>query len=274
MFHRNLRFWQERLEIGTRKASIPRTWRRSWFVTLLHWRRMSASVSSRTVLQLPSSLILPAWNWSQARVRYDNLSTIYWMKCIQGELFQCRRRSLLSATASIFIRNQRKTDVDDYRPRYFLVINVKFTDVCTSGMVVYENGHTTMANECNCLNVCWMHCAKPSFESFSNQTLNFIVVKLIRDVNSDDWNNQNENQCFERRLRGLTRISSPFCWQDLALWAYPKTPGFFEDAVVCCIRENPEPVVFKISCHGVRPELELDRRQLQFDRVLLHRFVR
>jgi len=63
-------------------------------------------------------------------------------------------------------------------------------------------------------------------------------------------------------------------WQDLTLWAYPKTPGFFEDAVVCCIRENPEPVVFKISCHGVRPELELDRRQLQFDRVLLHRFVR
>ena len=43
---------------------------------------------------------------------------------------------------------------------------------------------------------------------------------------------------------------------------------------MCCIRENPEPVIFKISCHGVRPELELDRRQLQFDRVLLHRFVR
>ncbi|XP_068693384.1 hydrocephalus-inducing protein homolog [Montipora foliosa] len=59
--------------------------------------------------------------------------------------------------------------------------------------------------------------------------------------------------------------------QNLTLWAYPKTPGFFEDAVVCCIRENPEPVVFKISSHGVRPELELDRRQLQFDRVLLHR---
>lgn len=59
--------------------------------------------------------------------------------------------------------------------------------------------------------------------------------------------------------------------KDLSIWAYPKTPGFFEDALVCCIRENPEPVVFKVSCHGVRPELELDRKQLQFDRVLLHR---
>lgn len=72
----------------------------------------------------------------------------------------------------------------------------------------------------------------------------------------------------------VSKIFLSILWQDLTLWAYPKTPGFFEDAVVCCIRENPEPVIFKISCHGVRPELELDRRQLQFDRVLLHRFVR
>ena len=55
------------------------------------------------------------------------------------------------------------------------------------------------------------------------------------------------------------------------MWAYPKTPGFYEDSLVCCIKENPEPVLFKVSCHGVRPELELDKKTIQFDRVLLHR---
>ena len=59
----------------------------------------------------------------------------------------------------------------------------------------------------------------------------------------------------------------------MTIWAYPKTPGFYEDSVVCCVKENPEPILFKVSAHGVRPELELDRKLIQFDRVLLHRFV-
>ncbi|KAK7505680.1 hypothetical protein BaRGS_00002951 [Batillaria attramentaria] len=58
---------------------------------------------------------------------------------------------------------------------------------------------------------------------------------------------------------------------QITVWAYPKGPGRYEDAVVCCIRENPEPVVFKIACDGFRPELELDKKQLHFDKVLLHR---
>ena len=61
--------------------------------------------------------------------------------------------------------------------------------------------------------------------------------------------------------------------QQLKVWAYPKTPQLFEDALVCCVKENPEPITFKLSCHGVRPELELDKKQLQFERVLLHRYA-
>ncbi|XP_025115052.1 hydrocephalus-inducing protein-like isoform X4 [Pomacea canaliculata] len=57
----------------------------------------------------------------------------------------------------------------------------------------------------------------------------------------------------------------------LTVWAYPKGPGRFEDAVVVCIRDNPEPVVFKVACDGFRPELELDKKVLHFDKVLLHR---
>ena len=59
----------------------------------------------------------------------------------------------------------------------------------------------------------------------------------------------------------------------LTVWAYPTKPGLIEDNLVACIKENPEPTVFKICCHGVRPELELDKKMLQFDKVLLMRKV-
>ncbi|XP_044289866.1 hydrocephalus-inducing protein homolog [Varanus komodoensis] len=59
--------------------------------------------------------------------------------------------------------------------------------------------------------------------------------------------------------------------QVLTVWAYPTASGIFEDSIVCCIKENPEPVVFRICCQGVRPELDLDRRQLHFEKLLLHR---
>ncbi|XP_055892829.1 hydrocephalus-inducing protein homolog isoform X5 [Biomphalaria glabrata] len=49
------------------------------------------------------------------------------------------------------------------------------------------------------------------------------------------------------------------------------SPGHYEDALVCCIKENPEPVIFKVSCDGYRPELDLDKRIFHFDKVLLHR---
>ncbi|XP_053127193.1 hydrocephalus-inducing protein homolog isoform X2 [Hemicordylus capensis] len=59
--------------------------------------------------------------------------------------------------------------------------------------------------------------------------------------------------------------------QDLTVWAYPTASGIFEDNIVCCIKDNPEPAVFQICCQGVRPELELDRRLLHFEKLLLHR---
>ena len=65
---------------------------------------------------------------------------------------------------------------------------------------------------------------------------------------------------------------APFS-QELSIWAYPKVPGLYEDALVCCVKENPEPIVFKLVSYGVRPELELDKKVLHFDKVLLHRSV-
>lgn len=59
--------------------------------------------------------------------------------------------------------------------------------------------------------------------------------------------------------------------QPLTIWAYPRHEGHYEDKIVCCIRENPEPVVFKVCCDAFLPALELDKKVFHFDSVLLHR---
>ncbi|CAD5117498.1 DgyrCDS6267 [Dimorphilus gyrociliatus] len=63
----------------------------------------------------------------------------------------------------------------------------------------------------------------------------------------------------------------PGASQTLCIWAYPKEKGEFRDELVCCIRDNPEPVRFKLLCYGERPELEIEKKSIQFERVLLHR---
>ncbi|XP_030060864.1 hydrocephalus-inducing protein homolog [Microcaecilia unicolor] len=84
--------------------------------------------------------------------------------------------------------------------------------------------------------------------------------------------------CFQHDVKAITFILeppnmtlNPYEKQELSVWAYPTTTGIIEDNIVCCIKDNPEPAIFKICCHGVRPELELDRKQLHFDRILMHR---
>ncbi|XP_074864560.1 hydrocephalus-inducing protein homolog isoform X2 [Carettochelys insculpta] len=84
--------------------------------------------------------------------------------------------------------------------------------------------------------------------------------------------------CFQHDIKANTYLLDPPTMilkpnekQELSIWAYPTAPGIFDDSIVCCIKENPEPVVFRICCHGVRPELELDRKQLHFEKLLLHR---
>ncbi|VEL33994.1 unnamed protein product [Protopolystoma xenopodis] len=58
---------------------------------------------------------------------------------------------------------------------------------------------------------------------------------------------------------------------QVTIYAFPRAIGRVEDSLVCCIRENPEPVVFRLACNGVLPELEIDKRVLHFDRALIQR---
>jgi len=55
------------------------------------------------------------------------------------------------------------------------------------------------------------------------------------------------------------------------LWAFPPKAGEFEDTLVACYRENPEPFIVKLTCQGVTPELEFVEKKFAFDRVLLNR---
>ncbi|ORY39534.1 hypothetical protein BCR33DRAFT_853320, partial [Rhizoclosmatium globosum] len=62
--------------------------------------------------------------------------------------------------------------------------------------------------------------------------------------------------------------------QALSIWAYPRSANHFEDTLIFCVKDNPEPYCYKISCIGVKPELEIDKRQLSFDKLLLGRSER
>ncbi|XP_035381538.1 hydrocephalus-inducing protein homolog [Electrophorus electricus] len=84
--------------------------------------------------------------------------------------------------------------------------------------------------------------------------------------------------CFQHDTKATTFILDPSSMvlkpnekKELRVWAYPTTPGLIEDSVMCYIKDNPEPAVFRIACRGVRPELEVDRKFLNFDKILLHR---
>ncbi|KAJ3129345.1 hypothetical protein HK098_001757 [Nowakowskiella sp. JEL0407] len=59
--------------------------------------------------------------------------------------------------------------------------------------------------------------------------------------------------------------------QNLQVWAYPRQHSYFEDMLIICVKDNPEPICYKISCIGVKPELEIDKKTLSFDKLLLNR---
>ncbi|KAJ3215867.1 hypothetical protein HDU67_010224 [Dinochytrium kinnereticum] len=67
---------------------------------------------------------------------------------------------------------------------------------------------------------------------------------------------------------------APGQMQNFHLWAYPRSANYFEDVLIICVKDNPEPYSFKVSCIGVKPELEIDKRQLSFDKMLLGRSER
>ncbi|CAF1106189.1 unnamed protein product [Rotaria sordida] len=59
--------------------------------------------------------------------------------------------------------------------------------------------------------------------------------------------------------------------KTLKIMANPPREGHFEDSLVCCIKENPEPIVYKLCCDGCTPELQIEPTSFDFGQVLLYR---
>lgn len=72
-------------------------------------------------------------------------------------------------------------------------------------------------------------------------------------------------------LEPPSMVLKPGECQKLTIWAYPCKVGRIEDSIVCCIKENPEPVVFKVACDSFNPELDLNTRDFKFESVRLYR---
>ncbi|XP_064020126.1 hydrocephalus-inducing protein homolog [Pogoniulus pusillus] len=83
---------------------------------------------------------------------------------------------------------------------------------------------------------------------------------------------------FEQDGCGNTFVLEPACMklgpyekQELRVCAYPTAVGLVQDRLICCIKDNPEPVVFQLCCQGVQLKLGVSPKQLSFGRVLLKR---
>ncbi|KAK7891948.1 hypothetical protein WMY93_023911 [Mugilogobius chulae] len=101
-----------------------------------------------------------------------------------------------------------------------------------------------------------------------------LVIHNISGMEAEiNFSFQNDTQAATYLLEPPTMTLKPDEKQELMIWAYPTKVEQIKDSIVCHIKDNPEPVVIKVSCWGVRPELQLDTKNLIFDRTVIHRRV-
>ena len=55
------------------------------------------------------------------------------------------------------------------------------------------------------------------------------------------------------------------------MWAFPKAIKRYEDYLVGSIKNNPEPLTVVVNCDGVQPDIEVDKKLVEFGKVLLRR---
>ncbi|KAJ3226665.1 hypothetical protein HK099_004409 [Clydaea vesicula] len=98
--------------------------------------------------------------------------------------------------------------------------------------------------------------------NFTNPYLNEIKLNfgLKHDIKGETF-------FFEPQVMDLL----PGQTQQLHMWAYPRLALHFEDVLVICVKDNPEPYCYKISCTGAKAEIEIDKKSMSFDKLLLGR---
>ncbi|XP_022253141.1 hydrocephalus-inducing protein homolog [Limulus polyphemus] len=53
--------------------------------------------------------------------------------------------------------------------------------------------------------------------------------------------------------------------------ARPHFAGLHEANIVCCVKKNPEPLILRVSCLGISPELALDKKVITFEKLPVYR---
>jgi len=97
-------------------------------------------------------------------------------------------------------------------------------------------------------------------------TLNIINPSNIITLNVDlCFKNDIKNEIF--LIDPPNVIVNPGETVQVSVSAFPKSLGLFEDEMIISIKDNPEPLCYKFSCIGVKPELELDKKILSFDKI-------
>lgn len=94
--------------------------------------------------------------------------------------------------------------------------------------------------------------------NFPNETENPIKVTV-------SLRNDAKNDVFSLDSSSFT--INPGKIHTLNMWAFPKTVNNFDDMIVCCILDNPEPIFINVSCIGTKLELEFDKKQMNFDKI-------
>ncbi|KAJ3364976.1 hypothetical protein GGF32_000634 [Allomyces javanicus] len=56
---------------------------------------------------------------------------------------------------------------------------------------------------------------------------------------------------------------------NFTVYCWPKSAGKVEDTLVMCVKDNPEPVLFKLAAAGYKPEIEVDKKVVSFDKLLV-----
>ena len=57
----------------------------------------------------------------------------------------------------------------------------------------------------------------------------------------------------------------------ISVLAFPKSNNTYTETLFVCVKDNPEPISFKMTCCGVKPDIEIDKKIISFDKVLIGR---
>ncbi|RTG80866.1 hydrocephalus-inducing protein, partial [Schistosoma bovis] len=78
--------------------------------------------------------------------------------------------------------------------------------------------------------------------------------------------NDPDEECYSVEPKELNL--KPNQSNSVRICAFPKLNKHYNDALVCLIKDNPEPILFKLACDGVLPELELDKKVFNFEKFV------